>query len=143
MKSLVRGGVILITLSLFAVFVYAQTRSEKVLSIANDSHKEVTNNEEVKASETDLHVGNTDKKLVKTTAMVKAVRSASRGSFSATAYSMLPKTSGSSILPAMRMTNKEPMPWSKMISGGTRESIQVRIQAIGCCSFRVCLIWSK
>jgi len=92
MKSLVRGGVILITLSLFAVFVYAQTRSEKVLSIANDSHKEVTNNEEVKASETDLHIGNTDKKLVKTTAMVKAVRSASRGSFSATAYCLSGRT---------------------------------------------------
>ena len=93
MKSLVRGGFILITLSLFAVFVYAQTRSEKVLSIANDSqHKEVTNTEEVKASETDLNTGNTDKKLVKTTAMVTAVKSASRGSFSATAYCLSGRT---------------------------------------------------
>ena len=93
MKSLVRGGIILITLSLFAVFVYAQTRSEKVLSIANDSQqKEVTNKEEVKASETDLNVGNTDKKLVKTTAMVTAVKSANRGSFSATAYCLSGRT---------------------------------------------------
>jgi 3D (Asp-Asp-Asp) domain-containing protein len=92
MKSLVRGGIILITLSLFAVFVYAQTRSEKVLSIANDSHKEVTNKAEAKESETDLNAGNTDRKLVKTTAMVMAVKSASRGAFSATAYCLSGRT---------------------------------------------------
>jgi 3D (Asp-Asp-Asp) domain-containing protein len=92
MKSLVRGGIILITLSLFAVFVYAQTRSEKVLSIANDSHKEITHTEEAKALETDLNPGNTDKKLVKTTAMVTAVKSVSRGAFSATAYCLSGRT---------------------------------------------------
>ena len=86
MKSLVRGGIILIALSLFAAFVFAQTRSEEVLSIANDSHKEV------RSTETDLNLGNTDKKLVKTTAMVTAVKSASRGSFSATAYCLSGRT---------------------------------------------------
>ena len=87
MKSLVRGGIILITLSLFAAFVYAQTRSEKALSIANDSQPIV------KDTESNPELGNTDtKKLVKTTGMVSAVRSASRGSFSATAYCLSGRT---------------------------------------------------
>jgi 3D (Asp-Asp-Asp) domain-containing protein len=87
MINLVRGGIILVILGLFAAFVYAQTRPEKALSIANDSQPAVKN------SETDLNLDNTDtKKLVKTTAMVSAVKSASRGSFSATAYCLSGRT---------------------------------------------------
>jgi 3D (Asp-Asp-Asp) domain-containing protein len=87
MNNLVRGGIILVILGLFAAFVYSQTRPEKALSIAKESQKE-----EVKSSETDLKLDNTDTKLVKTTAMVSAVKSASRGSFSATAYCLSGRT---------------------------------------------------
>jgi Uncharacterized protein conserved in bacteria len=86
MKNLVRGGIILVILSLFVVFVYAQTRPEKALSIANDSQPVVKN------TEADLSLSNTDSKLVKSTAMVSAVKSASRGSFSATAYCLSGRT---------------------------------------------------
>jgi hypothetical protein len=35
--------------------------------------------------------------------------------------------------PAVRTTNKSPNPWSKIISGGTRESAQLNIAAKGFC----------
>ena len=38
------------------------------------------------------------------------------------------------MLPATRMTNRSPSPWSKTISAGTRESEQPRMMANGSCS---------
>jgi 3D (Asp-Asp-Asp) domain-containing protein len=86
MRDLVRGGIILVILSLCVVIIYAQKRPAKVLSIANESQKTET---------TDLRSDNTtqetENKLVKTTALVKA-KAASRGSFTATAYCLKGRT---------------------------------------------------
>ena len=47
------------------------------------------------------------------------------------ANSTLPICDGATMLPATRMTNRSPSPWSKTISAGTRESEQPRIMANG------------
>jgi 3D (Asp-Asp-Asp) domain-containing protein len=88
MKSLVRGGFLLITLCLFAVYIYAQsqTRSEETLSIAKNSQEKL-NTTEVELSNT----SNSDRKLVKTTALVTRAGS-SKGSFTATAYCLSGRT---------------------------------------------------
>ncbi len=92
MKNLVRGGAILSLLSLFVVFIYAQTQTESTLVIANDSQPTIENNFiNSTLSNTQSNQSNTDtknkKKLVKTTASIKSTAAgASRGSFSATAY---------------------------------------------------------
>jgi 3D (Asp-Asp-Asp) domain-containing protein len=88
MRNLVRGGVILVIVSLCVVFILAQTRPARVLSIANDS--------QVKTETSDTKTNTTNKeadtnKLVKTTGMV-AARAASRGSFVATAYCLQGRT---------------------------------------------------
>ena len=87
MTNLVRGGIILVILSLFVAIIYAQTRPEKNLIIANDSQPKTE--ETVKAENNKDQV--TDK-LVKTTGMVSAVKAASRGSFVATAYCLRGRT---------------------------------------------------
>ena len=92
MKNLVRGGAILSLLSLFVVFIYAQTQTESTLVIANYSQPTIENNFiNSNLSNTQSNKSNTDtknkKKLVKTTASIKSTAAgASRGSFSATAY---------------------------------------------------------
>ena len=89
MRNLVRGGIILVILSLCVVIILAQTRSEKVLSIANDSQIKTENSN----SEADnTKTTETDKKLVKTTGMVRAAKAAGRGSFTATAYCLKGRT---------------------------------------------------
>jgi hypothetical protein len=50
-----------------------------------------------------------------------------------TAYSMLPSTSGPITCPAVRITNRSPRPWSKMISAASRESEQPNSTANGRC----------
>jgi 3D (Asp-Asp-Asp) domain-containing protein len=89
MRNLVRGGVILVIVSLCVVFILAQTRPAKVLSIANDS--------QIKTESNDPTADNISKeadknKLVKTTGLVSAARAASRGSFVATAYCLKGRT---------------------------------------------------
>lgn len=88
MLNLVRGGLVLMLMSLFVVFMYAQTKPEQALIIADESHEKLNNSTDLKK------VSNTDeKKLVKTTAMVKAAKSAgSKGSFIATAYCLSGRT---------------------------------------------------
>jgi 3D (Asp-Asp-Asp) domain-containing protein len=84
MKNLVRGGRVLALVGLFVVFIFAQTRTEPALAIANDSQItiEKNNSENILQFQQD-----DDKKLVKTTASVKTKGAgASRGAFSATAY---------------------------------------------------------
>ena len=91
MRNLVRGGIILVILSLCVIFIIAQTRSARVLSIANDSQK---TEEPIIESVNTIQDQESDKdKLVKTTAMVKASsRASSRGSFTATAYCLKGRT---------------------------------------------------
>ena len=94
MKDLVRGGAVLLLLSLFVVFIYARTAdtTDDALIIATDSQS-ITNNvsesflvDEFAAPEANIQQDD-DKKLVKTTASVKAAGAgASKGAFSATAY---------------------------------------------------------
>ncbi len=107
MKNLVRGGVILSILSLFVAIIYAQTRTEKPLSIANDSQQKLNNTEteqdnkttgpEVKADETSstaADINDNDKnkkKLVEKTVISKAA-GISKGSFTATAYCLRGRT---------------------------------------------------
>ncbi len=52
----------------------------------------------------------------------------------ATANSTLPICEGAAMLPATRMTNRSPSPWSKTNSAGARESEQPRITANGRCA---------
>jgi 3D (Asp-Asp-Asp) domain-containing protein len=90
MKNLVRGGMALFLTSLFVVFIYAQTRTEPTLAIANDSQASIENN--ISGSNLGNQQDDT-KKLVKTTGSVKAAGAgASRGAFSATAYCFSGKT---------------------------------------------------
>src|SRR5262249_15886778 len=49
------------------------------------------------------------------------------------AYSRLPRTSEFTTLPATRATNTSPMPTSRTVSTGTRESMHPRTTASGCC----------
>ena len=92
MRNLVRGGVILVILSLCVIFVIAQTRSARVLSIAKDS--QVTTEQPINQENTNTNTKQElDKaKLVKTTAMVRASKATSRGSFTATAYCLKGRT---------------------------------------------------
>jgi len=92
MINLVRGGAVFALLSMFVVFIYASssTATNDALIIANDSQKELTGStaDQTKSQK------QTDKKLVKTTGLVTAAKSAglSRGSFTATAYCLSGRT---------------------------------------------------
>ena len=91
MRNLVRGGIILVIISLCVIFIIAQTRSARVLSIANDSPK--TEEPIIESVNTIQDQELNKDKLVKTTAMVKASsRASSRGSFIATAYCLKGRT---------------------------------------------------
>ena len=102
MKNLVRGGALLLVLSMLAVIVYAQAKPNDALNIANDSQTKIEKqNINIQANiQSDIQIDKSefkdstdDRKLVKTTGMVSAVgRGASRGSFSATAYCLSGKT---------------------------------------------------
>ena len=102
MKNLVRGGALLLVLSMLAAIVYAQTKPIDALSIANDSQTKIAieNNKVLQANiqsniqvSSKLDNSSDNKKLVKTTAMVSSSgKGASRGSFSATAYCLSGKT---------------------------------------------------
>ena len=107
MKNLVRGGALLMVLTMLAAIMYAQTKPTDALSIAKDSQIETdkkNNNIQAKIQsgiQLDNKIDNNrldnnnkdNKKLVKTTAMVAASgKGASRGSFSATAYCLRGKT---------------------------------------------------
>ena len=85
MRNLVRGGIILVVLSLC---IYSQTRPGKNLQIGDESQKaNLSKADSIKDQESDT-------KLVKTTGMVRAARAAgaSRGSFIATAYCLKGRT---------------------------------------------------
>ena len=88
MKNLVRGGALLTLLSLFVVIIFAQTRTETPLATtADDSPVKIEKN--LPDNTSNSNKTDDDKKLVKTTASVKAAGAAagaSRGSFSASAY---------------------------------------------------------
>src|SRR5687767_13621904 len=94
MKNLVRGGLILSLIGMFVVLIYAQSKTEKVLSSANDSQLKLNTNGE------SLEVVADDKKLVKKTVSEGKVVSreaagaagANRGSFTATAYCLKGRT---------------------------------------------------
>lgn len=94
MPNLVRGGFVLMLLGLFVVFVYAQSNSEQNLSIATDSQKELKNQQAETKYVSNKETTNKDTKLVKTTGLVTAARSAglSKGSFTATAYCLSGRT---------------------------------------------------
>jgi len=92
MRNLVRGGAILLCIGMFVALIYAQARTEKVLSSANDSQLKLNNidNPEVVADDKKLV-----KKTVSETKVVSAAASAgaiSKGSFTATAYCLKGRT---------------------------------------------------
>ena len=88
MRNLVRGGIILVIVSLCVVIILAQTRPARVLSIANDSQVKT----EADTSSTTAATTSNTNRLLKTTGMVSAARAASRGSFIATAYCLTGRT---------------------------------------------------
>jgi len=97
MKNLVRGGIILTIISLFVVFIYAQTKSENDLSSANDSQKQLNNKIESniireEVTEKNLQVSDKDKEKVTKTVSSRSTAGASRGSFTATAYCLKGRT---------------------------------------------------
>lgn len=91
MKNLVRGGAILSVLAMLVVLVYAQTKTESTLVIANDSQPKT---EDIITDSTLVtNLQQDGKKLVKPTGSSKAVGAgASKGAFSATAYCLQGKT---------------------------------------------------
>jgi 3D (Asp-Asp-Asp) domain-containing protein len=95
MKNLVRGGVILSLISLFVVFMYAQTGTVTALDIAKDSQTQFNTVTDTTNS-TDSNKTLTEdksKKLVEKTVMTKAVsKGLSKGSFTATAYCLKGRT---------------------------------------------------
>jgi 3D (Asp-Asp-Asp) domain-containing protein len=106
MKNLARGGVVLILLSLFVVFMYAQTSSEISPVIANDSQKVVSaviNNEVslknniITSPTPEGRKGKLVEKTVltsksNTTATAATGTGKSMGSFTATAYCLQGRT---------------------------------------------------
>jgi 3D (Asp-Asp-Asp) domain-containing protein len=92
MKNLVRGGVSLALIGLFVVFMYAQTKPEPALNIANDSQLQSNSENEGSNLVTD------EKKLVKKTVISKSkvsaagAAAANKGSFTATAYCLKGRT---------------------------------------------------
>src|SRR5207247_8036548 len=90
MRNLVRGGFILVVLSLFVAIIYAQSRPEKVVELAKDSQPKTENS----IAETNNTKPDPDTKLVKDTVSVRAAKAtaASRGSFVATAYCLKGRT---------------------------------------------------
>lgn len=102
MNNLARGGVILILMSLFVVFMYAQTRSENGPAIANDSQKEVKDvvNSNIESIATSPTPDTPTKKLVKKTVLTTRSNTTEKaagagrglGSFSATAYCLRGRT---------------------------------------------------
>lgn len=90
MKKIVRGSAISLLMSLFVVFMYAQAPTGSTITIASDLQPKFEN------SLKNTLVNNTpvdDKKLVKTTAIVKSSSAgASRGGFSASAYCLSGRT---------------------------------------------------
>lgn len=117
MNNLIRGVLILSIVSMFVVFIYAQTRTGSTPAVAKTSQEKVENKINIKSyingnlsidqqainstdpetaqntnSETTIDDKN-DKKLIKKTGLVSAAsRGASRGSFSATAYCLKGRT---------------------------------------------------
>src|SRR5436190_20097912 len=84
MKNLVRGGVILTLLSLFVVFIYAQTKTVDPLINANDSQTKIENSI---SNNSLINNNDDDKKLVKKTVSSRStLAGASKGAFSASAY---------------------------------------------------------
>lgn len=104
MNNLARGGVVLILMSLFVVFMYAQARSEMSPAIASDSQKEVKDvvNTEIASLTTSPTPDDKNRKLVNktvlttksntTTATVTTTGGRSLGSFTATAYCLQGRT---------------------------------------------------
>jgi 3D (Asp-Asp-Asp) domain-containing protein len=121
MKNLVRGGLILSIVGALVVFVYAQTKTEYVPVIANDSQlqfninsnssetnnlqdpikKEDLTQDKAKDQKTELtkeeQDSTKDKKLIDKTVSSKAV-GANRGSFVATAYCLRGRTASGSMV---------------------------------------------
>jgi len=85
MIKLVRGGAMLLLLSLFVVMIYAQGNTGSTLAIAKYSQPTIENSNFEDSLFTITNTDDDDKKLVKTTAIVRSA-GASRGSFSASAY---------------------------------------------------------
>jgi 3D (Asp-Asp-Asp) domain-containing protein len=100
MKNLVRGGAFVLLLSMLVVVIYAQTKTDKPLIIANDSQSKLENNivdialfDNNLITTGEVATINDDEKLVKTTGSVKTTTAgANRGSFSATAYCLKGRT---------------------------------------------------
>src|SRR5688572_26228629 len=94
MKDLVRGGVSLLLLSMFVVFIYAQQApTDDALALATDSQLKIENNISDISNHTLIDNSDDDKKLVKTTVSAKAkTAGSSRGAFSATAYCLKGRT---------------------------------------------------
>ena len=100
MKNLVRGGLLLMLLGVFVVIIYAQTKPDDHLIIANDSQTQLKKAEAIISNTNSTSNTNTtsntaeDKKLVKTTGLVTAAKAAgmNKGSFSATAYCLSGRT---------------------------------------------------
>lgn len=93
MKNLVRGGVILSLISLFVVFMYAQTGTVTALDIAKDSQTQFNNTVTDTTDSNKTLTEDKSKKLVEKTVMTKAVsKGSSKGSFTATAYCLKGRT---------------------------------------------------
>lgn len=94
MRNLVRGGIVLVILSMVMIIVAGVQRDNDDLIIATDSQDNTEfNNASNNQEQQEQEVQQDDKKLVKKTGSSKATGAgASKGSFSATAYCLQGKT---------------------------------------------------
>jgi len=90
MRKIVRGSAILLLMSLFVVFMYAQAETGSTITVANDSQPKIEDNI---VNNLSYNQQDKNKKLVKTTASIRpAEAGASRGAFSASAYCLSGRT---------------------------------------------------
>jgi 3D (Asp-Asp-Asp) domain-containing protein len=94
MKNLVRGGMVLLLTSLFVAYIYAQTRTDTKLAIANDSQPKLNKidiNSDLVTEEANLINSNIESVTVSNPGAAK-VTGINKGSFTATAYCLKGRT---------------------------------------------------
>ena len=151
MKNLARGSVVLSVLALVVSFIYVQQNVEAALFQANDSQKQINNNENKEINKLENSIDNlktssvaksTDDKLVKKTAITEK-RSNAR-SFKATAYCLRGRTaSGGGVRRGIVAADPRVLPLGTriQISGGGYSGIYTVTDTGGAIKGRILDIW--
>lgn len=151
MKNLARGSVVLSVLALVVSFIYVQQNVEAALFQANDSQKQINNNENKEINKLENSIDNlktstiaatTDDKLVKKTAISE--RRSNARSFKATAYCLRGRTaSGGGVRRGIVAADPRVLPLGTriQISGGGYSGIYTVTDTGGAIKGRILDIW--